>query len=245
MTELNKRSKNLRLEIIKLSKANGGYHYGGSFSCVEILISLFDNCLDFEKDKFVMSKGHACWGYYVLLHERGYKPLLEGHPHRDVHNGVEWTTGSEGHGMPAALGMALARKLKKQKGEIFVLIGDGECQEGTTWESFLLAKQHNLKNLTVIVDYNKIQGSGFVEDILSIKSLGNVARAIGWKVSEIDGHNIEAVTKALKENKKDPHLIIADTIKGKGVGFMENQPKWHANWPSPEYEKKALEELTK
>ena len=152
MTELNKRSKNLRLEIIKLSKANGGYHYGGSFSCVEILISLFDNCLDFEKDKFVMSKGHACWGYYVLLHERGYKPLLEGHPHRDVHNGVEWTTGSEGHGMPAALGMALARKLKKQKGEIFVLIGDGECQEGTTWESFLLAKQHNLKNLTVIVD---------------------------------------------------------------------------------------------
>ena len=120
MTELNKRSKNLRFEIIKLSKANGGYHYGGSFSCVEILVSLFDNCLNFDQDKFVMSKGHACWGYYVLLHERGLKPLLEGHPHRDVHNGIEWTTGSEGHGMPAAVGMALARKLKKQKGKIFV-----------------------------------------------------------------------------------------------------------------------------
>lgn len=147
--------------------------------------------------------------------------------------------------MPAGVGMALARKIKKQKGDIFVLIGDGECQEGTTWESFLLAKQHHLNNLTVIVDYNKIQGSGFVEDILSIKSLGNVAKAIGWKVSEIDGHNLEIMTKILKEDKNEPHLVIADTIKGKGVSFMENQPKWHANWPSPEYEKKAVEELSK
>ena len=241
---LNKRSKELRLNIIKLSKANGGYHYGGSFSCVEILISLFDNVLVDDVDKFIMSKGHACWGYYVLLHEKGFKPLLEGHPHRDIHNGVQWTTGSEGHGFPAAVGMALAKKIKKEDGEIYTLIGDGECQEGTTWESFLMASHHKLNNLTVIVDYNKIQGSGFVKDILDVSCIGNVAKEIGWKVTELDGHNIEKLTESMNKKKDKPHLIVADTIKGKGVSFMENQPKWHANWPSPEYEKKALEELS-
>ena len=112
---LSKRSKKLRLDIIKLSKANGGYHYGGSFSCVEILLSLFDNVLNEKKDKFIMSKGHACWGFYVLLREKGLNPLLEGHPHRDIHNGVEWTTGSEGHGFPAAVGISLAKKIKKEE----------------------------------------------------------------------------------------------------------------------------------
>jgi transketolase len=242
---LSKRSKQLRLDILKLSKANGGYHYGGSFSCVEILISLFDNVLKDKEDKFIMSKGHACWGFYVLLHEKGLKPLLEGHPHRDVHNGVEWTSGSEGHGFPAAVGMSLARKIKNESGEIYVLIGDGECQEGTTWESFLLASQHKLDNLTVIVDFNKIQGSGFTKDILSIDSIGEVAKCVGWKVTNIDGHNINELTEKMKEKKNKPHLIIADTIKGKGVSFMENQPKWHANWPSPEFEKQAIEELSK
>lgn len=242
---LNKRSKELRLSIIKLSKANGGYHYGGSFSCVEILINLYDNVLNFKKDKFIMSKGHACWGFYVLLHEMGYKPLLEGHPHRDIHNGVEWTTGSEGHGLPAALGISMAKKIKKEDGQIFVLIGDGECQEGTTWESLLLAAHHKLNNLTVIVDFNKIQGSGFVKDILPVDSIGKVAEAIGWEVSEIDGHNNEELIDTFKKKKTKPHLIVAHTIKGRGVSFMENQPRWHANWPSPEYEKKAIEELSK
>ena len=242
---LTKRSKKLRLDIIKLSKANGGYHYGGSFSCVEILISLFDNVLDEAKDKFIMSKGHACWGFYVLLKEKGLNPLLEGHPHRDIHNGVEWTTGSEGHGLPAAIGMGLARKIKKQDGQIFVLIGDGECQEGTTWESLLLGSQHKLNNVTAIVDYNKIQGSGFVKDILSIDGIGDVAKSVGWDVTQLDGHNIEKLSQAMKERKNKPHLIIADTVKGKGVSFMENQPKWHANWPSPEYENQAIEELSK
>lgn len=245
MTKLNKRSKNLRLEIIKLSKANGGYHYGGSFSCVEILISLFDNILDKNLGNFIMSKGHACWGYYVLLRERGHKPLLEGHPHRDINNGVLWTTGSEGHGLPAAVGIAKAKKLKKEKGFVYVLIGDGECQEGTTWESLLMANQHNLDNLKLIVDYNKIQGSGFIKDILDMSSIPKVAEVIGWKVSDIDGHNIDTLTECLKEKVNRPHLIFAHTVKGKGVSFMENQPKWHANWPSPEFEQRALEELSK
>jgi transketolase len=244
MSKLSERSKKLRLDIIKLSKANGGYHYGGSFSCVEILLSLFDHVLDNESDKFIMSKGHACWGYYVLLMEKGFSPLLEGHPHRDIHNGVMWTTGSEGHGFPAALGMSLAKKMKKEKGEIYVLIGDGECQEGTTWESLLMGNQHKLNNLTVIVDYNKIQGSGFIKDILDMSSIPEVAKAVGWKVSKVDGHNIEKLSECLFEKKDKPHLVFADTIKGKGVSFMENQPKWHANWPSPEYEERALKELS-
>tara|TARA_Y100000992_G_C21161947_1_gene441544 strand:+ start:141 stop:872 length:732 start_codon:yes stop_codon:yes gene_type:complete len=242
---LSKRSKKLRLDIIKLSKANGGYHYGGSFSCVEILLTLFDNILNNKTDKFIMSKGHACWGFYVLLHEKGLNPLLEGHPHRDIHNGVEWTTGSEGHGFPAAVGISLAKKIKKQKGKIFVLIGDGECQEGTTWESMLIAAHHKLDNLVVIADFNKIQGSGFVKDILSVDSLGEVAKSIGWEVNEVDGHNINELKSSMSKTNNKPTLIIAHTIKGKGVSFMENQPKWHANWPSPEYEKKAIEELSK
>ena len=228
---LDKRSKELRLNIIKLSKANGGYHYGGSFSCVEILISLFDNVLRDDLDKFIMSKGHACWGYYVLLHEKGFKPILEGHPHRDIYNGVQWTTGSEGHGFPAAVGMALAKKIKQEDGEIFTLIGDGECQEGTTWESFLMASHHKLNNLTVIVDYNKIQGSGFVKDILDISCIGKVAKEIGWKVTELDGHDVKKLQANFKnfvrKNKTKPSITICHTVKGKGFYFAENNPFWH------------------
>jgi len=125
------------------------------------------------------------------------------------------------------------------------MISDGECQEGTTWESLLMAHHHKLDNLTVIVDFNKIQGSGFVKDILPVSSIGKVSEAIGWKVSKIDGHNTDLLTKTLKEKKNLPHIIIAETVKGKGVSYMENQPKWHANWPNPDYEKKAIEELSK
>ena len=140
-------------------------------------------------------------GILCFTKRKRFFPLLEGHPHRDINNGVMWTTGSEGHGFPAALGMALAKKMKKRKGETYVLIGDGECQEGTTWESLLMGNQHKLDNLTVIVDYNKIQGSGFVKDILDISSIPEVAKAIGWKVTKVDGHNIEDLKKCLSEKK--------------------------------------------
>lgn len=242
--KLNNRSKKLRTDIINLSKANGGYHYGGSFSCVEILISIFDHQINLENsDRFILSKGHGCWGYYVLLRELGFDPLLEGHPHLDLSNNVHWTTGSEGHGLPAGFGMAFAKKLQKMDSNVFVLMGDGELQEGTTWETLLLAKKHSTSNLKVVVDFNKIQGSGFVEDILPVSSIGNVAREIGWNVCEVDGHNIDELNKAFSQTSNDPSLIIAHTIKGKGVSFMENEPSWHANWPAPEYEKKARAEL--
>ena len=240
---LNKRSKQIRRDIIDLSQSNFGYHYGGSFSCVEILIALFDHVLQPE-DKFIMSKGHACWGYYVLLREKGYSPLLEGHPHLDEINGVNFTSGSMGHGFPAAVGMAMARKIKKTHGRIFVLIGDGECQEGTTWESALIGGRFSLNNLTVIVDNNNIQGSGFVSEILDIKPLQSMTEAANWNVNILDGHDIGALTTNLQHQSRKPKLIIAKTIKGKGVSFMENVPLWHAKFLDAEHEKIAKDELT-
>ncbi len=242
MEVLNERSKYIRRETYKLSKANGGYHYGGVFSCVELLINLYDHILT-PDDRFILSKGHACWAYYVLLRERGLNPKLEGHPQLDLHNGVHWTTGSEGHGLPAGLGMALARKIKNKPGRVYVLMGDGECQEGTTWESMLIAPHRKLDNLTVIVDNNKIQGSGFVKDILPIDCLLKVARECGWIVLSIDGHDNESIRYTLNRKYDKPYMIIADTIKGKGVSFMEGNPKYHAKWPTPDEEKIILEEL--
>jgi transketolase len=239
---LNERSKQIRRDIIDLSQANLGYHYGGSFSCVEILIALFDHVLQPE-DKFIMSKGHACWGYYVLLREKGYSPLLEGHPHLDESNGVNYTSGSMGHGFPAAVGMAMARKITKKSGRIFVLIGDGECQEGTTWESTLIGGRFSLDNLTVIIDNNNIQGSGFVSEILDIQPIEAVAKAANWIAEYVEGHNIDDLTLSLQEESHKPKLLIAKTIKGKGVSFMENVPAWHAKVLDPEHEKVAKEEL--
>lgn len=242
-TKLNERSKQIRRDAYHLSKANGGYHYGGSFSCAEILLSLYDNVLKPE-DKFILSKGHACWVYYVLLKERGLNPKLQGHPTLDEKHGVYCSTGSEGHGFPVGLGMALARKIKKQSGKIYVLVGDGECQEGTTWESLLTASFRKIDNLVIIVDYNKAQGAGYLKDILPIDGLGKVAVTLGWSVSEINGHSFDEIEKALElTNPGKPRLIIANTVKGKGVSFMENKAEWHAKWPGPEDEKQLLEDL--
>ena len=241
---LTDRGKKLRVDTIKLAKPNGGYHFGGSFSCVEILLALFDDVLkNNQHNKFVMSKGHACWPYYVLLRELGFNPLLEGHPH--IGDGVNYTTGSMGHGMPATLGMAMARKIQNQVGQLYVLVGDGECQEGTTWESMLIAKKFNVGNLTVIVDMNGIQGSGYVDDILPVTALGDTARAIGWKVDEINGHSISDITeKLLETDGDDPKMIICHTIKGKGVPFMEDVPEWHAQWVDDDREAQ-IEEILK
>jgi transketolase len=239
---MNARAKQVRRDAYHLSKANGGYHYGGTFSCTDILISLYDNVLK-ENDKFILSKGHGCWSYYVLLRELGYDPSLGGHPQLDLANGVHWTTGSEGHGFPAGIGMAMAKKMFHDPGRVFVLMGDGECQEGTTWESLLIAGAKKLDNLCVIVDNNGIQGSGYVRDILPITPpLAAAAEAAGWEVLTIDGHDPVALDAFLSP-LTTPLLVIANTTKGKGVSFMENVPCWHAKWPDEEQEKKILEEL--
>ena len=262
---LNERSKQIRRDTIALSKANGGYHYGGCFSAVEILIALYDHVLT-DDDRFILSKGHACWPYYVLLREKGLNPKLTSHPSRDPHNGIHCTTGSLGHGLPLGIGMAMAKKAKGEAGQVFVLMGDGECQEGTTWESLLIAGKQKLDNLVVIVDKNKIQGSGFTNKILPIKVLGSVAVGSDWDFSIVDGHDTDVLKNTLNGNsqidvtslhagpdrefaagmripKDKPQLIIANTIKGKGVSFMEDDPAWHACWPNLKQEAQALEEL--
>jgi transketolase len=239
---LSERSKQVRRDLYHLSKANGGYHYGGTFSTIEILVQLYDNVLN-ENDKFILSKGHACWGYYVLLRERGFSPSLEGHPHLDMNNGVHYTTGSEGHGLPGGLGMAFAKKKLNKNGKVYVLMGDGECQEGTTWESLLLAGFHKINNLVAIVDFNKIQGSGYVDDILPVNCLGKVAESCGWDVSVIDGHDDKDIINALRKETENPHFIIAKTVKGKGVSFMEDKPEWHSKWPNKSEEEIILNEL--
>lgn len=241
---LSERSKQIRRDTIVLSKANGGYHFGGCLSIIEILIALYDHILT-DDDKFILSKGHSCWPLYIILREQGLNPKLEGHPSRDPHNGIHCTTGSLGHGLPSGIGMALAKRLKGDNGKIYVLMGDGECQEGTTWESLLIAAHHKLDNLVVIVDCNGIQGSGFVKDILPVTSLSDIVNIIGWDVLEIDGHSVEEIRGAVATDRaKKPKLIIAMTIKGKGISFMENQPTWHACWPNPEQEAQALKELS-
>lgn len=246
---LSERSKQVRRDAIDLSLANGGYHYGGSFSCADILVNLFDRVMGSD-DRFILSKGHGCWVYYVLLRELGFNPLLEGHPHYDPNNGVYCTAGSMGHGFPTAIGQALARKLKKEPGTVYVLIGDGEAQEGTTWESLLIAGHLKLDNLVVIVDNNNIQGSGYVDKIMPVVDpLIGAALQSGWTVTEMNGHDDDAweqfkVLDGYKINHNSPHLIVAHTIKGRGVSFMENQPKWHSNWLGGEMLEKARKELT-
>lgn len=239
---LSERSKQVRRDAIDISLKNGGYHYGGSFSCAEILIHLFDTVMG-ENDRFILSKGHGCWVYYVILRELGFNPTLEGHPHYEPENGVWCTAGSMGHGLPVGMGQALARKLQNREGKVFVLMGDGECQEGTTWESLLIAGHLKINNLVAIIDNNKIQGSGFVEDIMpAVLSVESAARSSGWEVFNIDGHNEDLCGIDFTKQDK-PYLIVADTIKGKGVSFMEGKPKWHSNWLGGDFLKQALEEL--
>ena len=237
------RARWLRRETFELSLANGGYHFGGCFSPIEIIVALFYNVLS-AQDKFILSKGHACWPLYAILRERGFNPKLEGHPSRDPANGIDCTTGSEGHGLPMGLGMALARKLTDAPGQIYVLMGDGECQEGTTWEALLTAAHRKLNNVTAIVDNNGIQGSGFVNDILPIVALARTAEAAGWCVSSINGHDFGEIIPALTLRcAPRPHLIVARTVKGKGVSYMENKPEWHAKFPDAAQQAKARKEL--
>jgi len=211
-----------------MAREYGGGHIGGSFSEIEILISLYEKILT-KQDKFVLSKGHACYPFYALLKEKGLSPRISGHPDIDEKNGISCTTGSLGHGLPIAAGMALAKKKLNQRGRIYVLMGDGEIQEGTTWESSLLSVHHKLDNLVVIIDYNKVQALEPLKNIVSLGNLNDRFKQIGYKTIEINGHCFSEIIKALKHKPKGrPLMIIANTIKGRGVKRMENRPEWHA-----------------
>jgi transketolase len=242
MIALTERGKQIRRDLYALSKANGGYHYGGSFSCVEILIALYDHVMKPE-DAFILSKGHAAFALYTILRERGMNPKLEGHPVRDPANGIVCTSGSLGHGLPTAVGMALARRQQGHPGQVYVLMGDGEVQEGTTWESWFVALKQRLENLTIIIDANGLEGSGPTADVFASGRILEIAEAMGFEVLEAPGHDIDALRIALVAPVDGPRLVIAKTVKGAGVSFMEGQACWHSRWPNKDEEAALLQEL--
>lgn len=259
-------ARQTRRHIIEMITAAKSGHPGGSLSAVEIVVTLFHDVLRHdpansqwpERDRFILSKGHACPVLYAVMAECGYTPVEElknlrklgsiyqGHPDVRFIPSLEASTGSLGQGLSVGIGMALAARLNQNPSRTYVVLGDGEIQEGQIWEAAMFASYHHLDNIVAIVDYNKIQLDGFVKDILDLEPLAGKWSSFGWHVIDVDGHSIPALQAAFAEasaTKGKPSVIIAQTIKGKGVSFMENNPKYHGVAPSAEEAKKALEEL--
>ncbi len=264
--ELKKIAKAIRRHILTMTaNANSG-HPGGSLSSVEILTSLyFGGVLRYDpkdiswpdRDRFVLSKGHACPVLYAALAEAGYFPVeelmtyrkinsrLQGHAHPKT-PGVEMSSGSLGMGLSFGLGAALAGRLDERSYRVYALLGDGECDEGQVWEAAMAAAHHKADNLTAIVDRNRIQNDRFTDEVMQLEPLADKWRAFGWHVQEIAGHDIEEVLSALnrtREIKGQPSVIIAHTVKGKGVSFMENNPAFHGKPANAEQLEKALAEI--
>ena len=230
MKNLIKKAFKLRQNTLKRFIEKGEAHLGGSFSMIEIIITLYDKILK-KNDKFILSKSHSSFPLCILLREKGLKPKISTHLEIDPKNGIHCTTGSLGHGLPIATGMAFAQKFRNIKGKIFVLISDGECQEGTTWESLLIASKHKLDNLFVLVDYNKIQALSKIKDALPLENLLSKFKSFNFNCINVkNGHSFKQINNALKKKRKinKPTLIIFNTIKGKGIKEFENDPVWHA-----------------
>ncbi len=263
---LQRSANEMRIDIIRMLHAAGSGHPGGSLSVIDILTVLFfrwikrtpENALDPERHRFVLSKGHGVPALYAVLARRGVIPHedllrlrqvdsdLQGHPHNGSIPAVEASTGSLGQGLSIAQGMAMAAKLDRKPRKIYCVIGDGESQEGQVWEALLSAPHHRLDNLIVVLDYNKGQIDGPTNRILNLEPLGDKLRAFNWDVQEIDGHDMkaidDAVARAQAENGK-PHFIIAHTVKGKGVSFMEHPTEWHGKAPNAAETEAAVREL--
>lgn len=258
-------ARKIRKMIYKIAHHAGGGHMGASFSMTDIISVLyFGDILKYDaknpwkkdRDRFILSKGHACYALYATLAEAGYFPEEElwnvgkpgssfgGHPKIQEIPGVEASTGALGHGLSFAIGIAYANKMDGTDNHIYVVLGDGECQEGSVWEGALSAPTLELDNLTVIVDYNKLQAMDNLENIVHMRPFAAKWRAFGWNVVEIDGHNHEEIRKALLTREQDkPTLVLANTIKGKGVSFMEGVPLWHYRMPNEKELPVLLEDL--
>jgi len=238
--QLEKKAKWLRKEALKLSRESGLTHIGSALSATEILVALFDEIMKPE-DKLILGKGHCCLAYFPLLRERGYNPTIQGNPELDEENGIWADSGSLGHALPIGMGMAFARKIKNKPGKIYVLMGDRECMEGTIWEALNLACKYKLDNLVVIIDLNKLGAYGETYNPLG---LADKIRAIGCLSSFIDGHDFQDIlNKVSYSSLNQPRAIVACTVKGKGVSFMEDKVMWHNRLPSNEEFEKAMGEL--
>ena len=266
--ELNKLCREMRKDILSMIHAAKSGHPGGNLSAVEILAVLYKFCMnhspewdkspDFQnRDRFILSKGHASAALYSILAECGYFPKdelltfrklgtrLQGHPSCRHLKGIEVSTGSLGQWLSMACGVALGLKLDKNPANVFVLVGDGEMQEGSIWEAIMNASHHNLNNLIAFIDKNKLQIDGCTCEVKSIEPLDEKFEAFGWNVINIDGHNVEEIFDAVQSAKTmdRPTAIIAETVKGKGVSFMENNCGWHGKAPNDEDFAKAMAEL--
>ncbi|HEX9747300.1 MAG TPA: transketolase [Methylomirabilota bacterium] len=260
-----------RAQIIRMLTHAGSGHPGGSLSVIDILTTLFFNRMRYDperphwedRDRFVLSKGHCVPAQYYCMAKAGFFPMdrlitlrklgspLQGHPDRVMLPGIEAATGSLGQGLSVAMGMALGLKLAGKRARAYCVVGDGEIQEGQVWESLMSAPKlgapaHHLDNLCVVLDYNGIQLDNFVKKILDLEPVTDKLKAFGWPVLEVNGHDIAQVDKALDQaeaTKGGPTFIVAHTIKGKGVSFMENDPEWHGKSPKPEEAVRAVQEI--
>lgn len=247
---LDERSWFLRRLVVDALAGGGRGHIGSSMSLIEILRVLYDDVLRYragepgwpERDRCILSKGHGCLALYALLADKGFFPasalkdfcrsgsFLGGHPEASKIPGVEASTGALGHGLPIGVGMALAQRMAGRNARVFVVLGDGEINEGSIWEAALSASKHGLENLTAIVDYNKIQSAGPTAEILELEPLADKWRSFGFAVEEVDGHDVAALRALfgrLPLGAPRPSLVIAHTVKGKGIGFAEHDPEWH------------------
>ncbi len=265
-TKLKMIARNARVDVIKMLTAAKSGHSGGSLSEMEILVALYahemnhdpsDPCKK-DRDRFILSKGHGIPGVYAVMANVGYwdreAPMslrmvdspFQGHPDRCRLNGMEASTGSLGQGLSIAVGLALASKLDNDAYRVYCMIGDGESQEGQIWEAALSGGKYKLDNLVCFLDHNKAQIDGFVEDVMPIEPVADKWKAFGWHVISIDGHDFDAIIGALDEAKRTkgkPTFIVADTVKGKGVSFMEGLVDWHGKAPSEDEAKKAIEQI--
>lgn len=259
-------AREIRKNVVKMVASGKAAHIGGALSVVDILAVLYFGILRVRpknpnwsnRDRFILSKGHAATALYSVLAQRGFasKKILEkyyqdgcslaGHPIKGCMPGIEVSTGSLGHGLPIGLGMALAGKHGKKPYRVFVVLSEGDCNSGSTWEAAMLASHLKLDNLVAIHDYNKIQAMGYSREIMGLDPLPDKWQAFGWSTKEIDGHNYQQIEKALTKipfKKNKPSVVIAHTVKGKGVSFMEDSLAWHYQWPNEEQLKRALKEL--
>ncbi len=256
----------VRRKVLSMIIAAHASHIASSYSVIELLVYLYEKMLHInphaplhpDRDRFILSKGWGISALYVVLAKKGFFPLklldtycndgskFIGIATRNGIAGIEATTGSMGHGLPIGVGMALAGKLQKRNYRVFVLISDGECDEGSTWEAMLQAAQYKLDNLIVIIDYNKWQSFGRIKDVLDLEPLAKKLEAFHWSVREIDGHNFTEIDKALTHiplAKGKPTAIIAHTIKGKGVSILEDRNEWHYKTPTEKEIEVAKKEL--
>lgn len=252
----------MRKEIINMTYSAGknGAHAGGALSIVEILAVLYLAVMNYDsintkkddRDRLVLSKGHGVMALYAALKQKGVlkdltsfkknDTILYAHPSLNMEIGIECSSGSLGMGLSFGVGQALALKKKQNPAHVYVIMGDGECDEGSVWEAAMSASHYNLDNLTVIIDSNKLQYDGHIEDIMALGSLEDKWKAFGWETFSVDGHSVEELYSALKKEGKGPKAIIANTVKGKGVSFMENNVIWHNSSLSASDYEKAMQE---